>query len=472
MSLPSRGGETVGSPVGLPWAHTGACALLCEPRGCLEEGTVADYVQGILEGSRLARVDDHLDVCSACRQVVAIAADKTVHTLESNLAPEHVPGPDVGDLLGGRFRLLRVLGRGAMGVVFEAHDEMLCTQVAVKVLARRIDGETHLVHREIKLARRITHPNVCRVHDLGVDGPIHFVTMELVRGETLESLVARQKPTLDASLALLLQVAAGLAAAHRDGVVHRDMKPSNVMVDFQGHAKITDFGLARDVRSTGSVVAHHVGTPGYWSPEQERGEPATTASDVYSFGMLAIQVLRGRRASRTDADLLRGLPRSLRDILSRCVAHDPARRPASALAVHDALRTVSARLHRRRGRRGFLLGVAALALGVVPVAAFVGRSRATDLPRAVAAEGPQRSRVEQGLAVAASAGVSAPDAVARAPEATVAVESLPRARSMASRSERPERASQSVPSALPPEGSPSLLPDRERLDHEALQGRR
>ena len=260
--------------------------------------------------------------------------------------------PGAGRLLAGRFRLRGPLGAGGMGEVFRAEDLSLGQDVALKLLpaglARDPDA-LRLLREEVRVARRVSHPNVCRVHDLGeADGEL-FLTMELVEGESLAALLRRiGRLPGEKALEIGKQVAAGLAAAHAAGVVHRDLKPANVLLDADGRARVADFGLALAAEAApGGGLA---GTPAYMAPEQLAGGGATTRSDVYALGLVLYELFTGRRAvEATTLEELRArqaaadpLPpsRVVREVdpaveraILRCLARDPAARPRTALEV-------------------------------------------------------------------------------------------------------------------------------------------
>lgn len=276
---------------------------------------------------------------------------------------------EAGAVLGGRFEILSVVGAGGMGVVYKARDRELDEAVALKVLRREMWDEDELRARlkdELKLARRITHPNVLRTHDFGELDGVAFVSMEYVRGVTLRTLLDRAEEPLPfrAALRLARQISAGLAAAHELGVVHRDIKPENVILDAAGNAKLMDFGIARPLPRGGPPGAtaesaytragEIVGTPHYIAPERLRSEPADAPSDVYSLGVLLFEVFAGRPPfpGGSLADIVtqhlheeppsprvhrEEIPEELEAILLRCLAKQPAERFADAGALGKAL---------------------------------------------------------------------------------------------------------------------------------------
>jgi len=261
-----------------------------------------------------------------------------------------------GATVAGRYRIVGLLGRGGMGEVYRADDLTLEQPVALKFLPESVEGDAERLARfyaEARLARQVTHPAVCRVHDIGeVDGHV-FLSMEFVDGEDLSSLRKRiGRLSSDKAVEIARQVCAGLHAAHTRGVLHRDLKPGNVMIDGEGHARIADFGLAGmaeaiqadDVRS---------GTPAYMAPEQLEGREVTQRSDIYSLGLLLYELVTGRRAfdGRTLAEVMRqrseppprpsslvpDLDPRVEAAILRCLERDPRLRPGSALAVAAAL---------------------------------------------------------------------------------------------------------------------------------------
>ena len=257
-----------------------------------------------------------------------------------------------GTLLGGRYRIVERLGRGGMGEVYRADDLKLAQPVALKFLPPDVDHDPARLmqlHSEVRMARQVSHPNVCRVYDIDeVDGHT-FLSMEYVDGEELGSLLRRiGRFSSERALEMARQICAGLAAAHERGVIHRDLKPANVMLDGAGKARITDFGLAG---ATGETV--RAGTPAYMAPEQLAGSEVTAQSDIYALGLVLYELFTGQRAieAKNVAELVRkreaGIPppsQLVRDLdpaidraILRCLERDPADRPYSALGVAAAL---------------------------------------------------------------------------------------------------------------------------------------
>ncbi|WP_437995763.1 protein kinase [Sorangium sp. So ce185] len=263
--------------------------------------------------------------------------------LGASTAPHAPPVPGAaavaalvpGHVIAGRFELRSQLGAGGMGAVWRALDRAVDEEVAVKVLLAGASCEPVVVarfRRELKLARKISHPNVCRVFDLGEADGLRFLTMELVEGKTLRAVLLERALEPRRALSLLQQVASGLAAVHDQGIIHRDLKPENVLVRRDGQALVADFGLARGALAQASTDGI-VGTLAYMSPEQLRGEPLGPASDIFSLGILGFELLTGRSpfGSGAPATVLSAI---LRDAPQRL---EGLALPASAVRALDAL---------------------------------------------------------------------------------------------------------------------------------------
>jgi hypothetical protein len=258
-----------------------------------------------------------------------------------------------GTMLAGRYRIVGLLGRGGMGEVYRADDLKLGQAVALKFLPRRLERDAaclEYLRREVCLARQVTHPNVCRVYDLGEAEGHPFLSMEHVDGEDLAGLLRRigRLPS-DKGLMVAQQIFAGLAAAHRQGIVHRDLKPSNIMLDSHGHVRITDFGLAC-LADAADREPRWVGTPLYMAPEQLARQPVTARSDLYAAGLLVYELLTGQRpfagtspeelrrerlqtVPRRPSLLVEDLNPAMEEIILQCLAPEPFDRPASAWSV-------------------------------------------------------------------------------------------------------------------------------------------
>jgi len=266
-------------------------------------------------------------------------------------------GVGPGTLLGSRFEILSTLGVGGMGVVFKARDRELDDLVALKMLKREVAGDAVLVERlksELKLARKVTHPNILRTFDFGeIDGN-PFISMEYVRGLTLRAMLERSgRLPYSAGLRLARQLTSGLAAAHAQAIIHRDIKPENIILDSQGNAKLMDFGLARPVTrlTPGQTQAGFiVGTPHYLAPEQLEGKEPDQRADVYACGVVLFEVFTGRlpfggenlmdiiskhlrEAPAAPHEFWPEIPPALEQLLLRCLEKNPAARYADAAAL-------------------------------------------------------------------------------------------------------------------------------------------
>jgi len=199
----------------------------------------------------------------------------------------------------GRYKIVERIGRGAVGVVYWARDEMMGRDVVVKVLSADFEDEPEIrarFLREAEAAARLSHPNIITIYDVGEERHRFFIVMELLRGSTLSDLIERpEQLPLERVLDLMAQLCSGLGAAHRVGVYHRDIKPGNLFVRNDGILKILDFGIARLSSSKMTSVGFIVGTPAYMSPEQARGETIDARSDIFSAGSVFYSMLSGRK---------------------------------------------------------------------------------------------------------------------------------------------------------------------------------
>jgi serine/threonine protein kinase len=310
--------------------------------------------------------------------------------------PVHPGAFAPGTVIADRYEIRALLGRGGMGTVYRAFDRILDEEVALKVQLAEAARGTSAERRfrtEVKLARQVSHSNVCRLHDGGQQGTLRWISMELVEGETLAARL-RGGPLDEAGAwDAVLQAAEGLAAVHRAGVVHRDLKPANLMVDRGGRVRLMDFGIARGAASGETATGGYAqGSPEYMSPEQARGRPADVRSDVYAFGVVIFELFTGRvpfRAETPVATLLQHLearppldhlPPPLRALVGRALAKDPRERFPDGAAVADALRAVRAGrvapVPPPERRWPFAAGLALLAVGLVGVVlAFRGPGR-------------------------------------------------------------------------------------------------
>lgn len=309
-----------------------------------------------------------------------------------------------GSIVGKRFKIARFVGRGGMGDVYEAEDLELGGRVALKTVRPALLSEPQVLarfRRETQLARQVTHPNICRVFDVGHDDlggqKLTFLTMEFLDGDTLGRRISLNgKMREETAAELARQIAAGLDALHAAGIVHRDLKPGNIMlVSTTGastRAVINDFGLARafeseapneEMTQSGMIL----GTPAYMAPEQLLGKPASKASDIYAFGLVLAEMVTGKRLFNAEGAIEHAmaraqipvLPASLsvewRDTLTACLARDPEERPASAATVIEGLAgTLSMKLPSRSAaaapsKKKKWIGLGAVALGIALITA-------------------------------------------------------------------------------------------------------
>ena len=303
------------------------------------------------------------------RQASTMMQDRTLPTVAAEVTGMQpvvdtgatLSGISPGSVVGGRFEILSVLGAGGMGVVYKARDRELDEVVAVKMLKPEHAGDVVSAGRlreELRLARRITHPNVLRTFDLGEVGGLPFISMEYVRGVTLAQLMEHTgRLAFSAALSVAKQLCLGLDAAHQVGVLHRDIKPGNLILQANGNAKLMDFGIARPIQRAEpgqTVEGWLVGTPKYLAPEQLRGEEPDHRADIYATGVVFYEMFTGRSpfsgASYMDlatktlneeppppSEAWSGIPPLLEAMILRCLSKDAADRYDSAATLHREL---------------------------------------------------------------------------------------------------------------------------------------
>jgi tetratricopeptide (TPR) repeat protein/predicted Ser/Thr protein kinase len=343
-----------------------------------EEGTRPPEAAGAGSGSGAGRV----------------APTETYVDLMERLAP--------GARVANRYAIVSIAGVGGMGVVYKARDEDLRVDIALKVLRQDLGADPRVLERfraELLAARRVTHKNVVRLHDIGEHAGMRFLTMDYVEGRSLREILEKEGPLpLERAVAIVRQVAEALGAAHEKGIVHRDLKPGNILIDAAGTAFITDFGVALSLQGRGLTRAGAiVGTPDYLSPEQVSGEPVDGRADLYALGIVFYEILSGElpfaggSQAEALAQRLAGRPRDLketgarapawvRDVLRRCLERSPARRyPDARALVADLDRGERPRAVRWSAAARVLALLVVAAIGVWSVAKYraeVSRSSA------------------------------------------------------------------------------------------------
>jgi tetratricopeptide (TPR) repeat protein/predicted Ser/Thr protein kinase len=265
----------------------------------------------------------------------------------------------VGTVLGERYEIVRLLGQGGMGAVYHARDRELEREVALKVIRSDMAANPEILRRfkqELILARQITHKNVIRIFDLGQADGIKFITMEYIAGEDLQGLLRRKKKLEPAEAATIMaQVCRALEAAHAEGVIHRDLKPQNIMLDKSGRVYVMDFGIARSLVTKGMTqTGALIGTPDYMSPEQAKGQTLDVRSDLFTVGIIFYELLSGQTPYESDTtmgklwkrtseparpigELDNTIPQPLAEIVTRCLEIDPNKRFGSAGEIVQAI---------------------------------------------------------------------------------------------------------------------------------------
>jgi tRNA A-37 threonylcarbamoyl transferase component Bud32 len=413
------------APDTLPAVHS--------PRAdCLSDDEVLAYASGSLPRDLEEPICGHLYTCASCAVLVAEATrglttqpgSQTSSDEASTPAERPRSGPttlSVGEVLLGRYRVVRFVARGGMGEVYEAHDSVLKETVALKTLVcTALDNPTAMSRflAEVRTARHVTHRNICRILEFGFHHPrgaasgeqVPFLTMEFLNGETLAARIAR-KGSLSTSevSALLPQIVAGVSAIHAAGIVHRDIKPQNIVIlpGSPERVVVTDFGLARvlDAERSLDTGPFTVGTVDYMSPEQIEGRPPTPGFDVYALGVVLFEMLTGRRpfdvegftasqrlirAAPDPSAVVRGLDRGWDQLVAGCLARDPSRRFARVEDIVPPAPAPPSRWSLPRGPR-ILARTAAMAVVLLAVLAAiqVARGRLELWPGRLAALGPQ-----------------------------------------------------------------------------------
>ena len=347
---------------------------------CIDEDALLAFTSGALVGAARALVVNHIRDCSECRAVVAELSREASSGEETTRSGPAVPRAapskrdprsfEDGQVVEGRYEVLRFVARGGMGEVYEVFDRSLCQHLALKTLRGDYCDDKEAVERlkrEVRLMRKVSHPSICRIGDFGVshgkDAVLPFYTMEFVEGQTLSQRIKSHGPmTLDECIAIARPIAAAIDAIHAADVIHRDIKAGNVMLEKSGRVVVTDFGLATVVLSEMTLTgAGFLGSPLYVSPEQARGTKTTFATDVYSFGVLLYHMLSGTfpfvadtplatvtmrltEAPRPLSEVAPSLPEGVVATVRRCLAVGPDDRFATCgefVRALDDSRTLS-----------------------------------------------------------------------------------------------------------------------------------
>jgi hypothetical protein len=366
-----------------------------------------------------------------------------------------------GELLASRYELIQPIGSGGMATVWRARDTRLGRQVAVKLLRPEFAEDDEFVRRfetEARHAASLSHPNVAAVHDTDVDGERRFIVMELVDGPSVAEVIAQRGP-LEPIVAVEITASAAraLAAAHRRGLIHRDVKPGNLLIGRDGRVRLADFGIARALTSSRATTPGTVlGSIPYLSPEQARGEEATAAGDIFSLGVVLFEMLTGSLPWEADtpaamatarlhvpaappSDTVAGLPDGLDGIVGRALELDPEKRYPSARVFADALEGWSRR-HRAPsgGRAKIRHATEALAASVLPIAAG---------GRGSGGAGARAASVGGAAAAGTMAGTASPNPFAAPPVARGGTRVGPRV----ARRKRPAPEGAPAPEQRPPE---------------------
>lgn len=461
---------------------------------CLTDEEVLAFASGTLEASRHLQAHVHFDQCEVCQRLLseaahALATATTIPVLDGEMLSWHTTFQP-GTLVGQRYLIRHFIARGGMGEVYEAFDRELQVRVALKTVTSTACDNAGAVRRlkaEVQLARRVSHPNVCRIYDFGTHvmhetgAQISFLTMEFVDGKTLgQRIRALGAVPVDEARALARELLSGLSAAHEAGVLHRDFKSDNVMLrdEVGGGCSplILDFGLARALddgsRGSSSSTPSLLGTFSYIAPEQLQGRPHTTASDVYSFGLVWFEMLTGQLPFESPSSpvgsalaRLQGsaaapssknplVPSDLDALVLRCLRRSPKDRFHTAREVLDALDASEARTRSSSHRRKLLpLGIGAL-LGAVAgyVATLPSKQPITNRDAVVYRSIPASSTPSSEAAAPRPPVLPAPDVSARIPERAV---EPPRKKLAALPPNRDSVSSKSQPTPKPAEPSPS-----------------
>jgi len=302
---------------------------------------------------------DESKFCNECGTQITVSVEIPAHTQTLEAPKEELTR---GATFANRYEIIEELGRGGMGRVYRVEDTKLNQEIAIKLIKPEVAQDKKTIERfrnELKLAREIAHRNVCRMYDLNEEKGTHFITMEYVRGEDLRSSIKRfaQLP-IGKSISIAKQICEGLTEAHRSGIVHRDLKSSNIMIDKEGNVRIMDFGIARSLESKGITGAGvMIGTPEYMSPEQVEGLDVDQRSDIYSLGIILYEMVTGKVPFEGDTPFTVGvkqkseipkapksinaqIPDDLNSLILKCLEKDKEKRYQNAGEICTELTSI------------------------------------------------------------------------------------------------------------------------------------
>jgi tetratricopeptide (TPR) repeat protein/TolB-like protein len=303
---------------------------------------------------------ESLKFCGECGTQLGVAED--IHTMPTKTIEAPIEELTTGSIFADRYKIVTELGRGGMGKVYRAIDQKIDEEIAIKLIKPEIAADKQTIERfgnELKMARKIAHRNVCKMYYLGEEKGAHYITMEYVPGEDLKSMI-RMSGQLSTGMTIKVakQVCDGLTEAHRLGVIHRDLKPNNIMIDKSGEARIMDFGIARLLKAKGITGAGiMIGTPEYMSPEQVEGKEVDQRSDVYSLGVILYEMITGQVPFEGDTPFTIGMkhkgeipqdpknlnaqiPEDLNSLILKCLQKEKDQRYQSASEVRSELEKI------------------------------------------------------------------------------------------------------------------------------------